>query len=450
MAGKQGTALRSKVFYRELNTQPPRIVRGSGIYLEDDQGHRLLDGNASAGVVGIGHGRGEIWQALTKAGDSVPFVHNGTFTHPWQEDLAEALVSVAPTNIAAVYFSSGGSEANETALKLARQYHVERGNAQKYKAIARWQSYHGVTLATLALSGRTSWRSLYAPYLPAVTHIAPPYPYRCALCRSEGACTLACADELERAILLEGPETVAVFFAEPVGGTTATGLTPNPGYYARIREICDAYDVLFVADEVLCGYGRSGRPFAIQHWGVEPDVITLGKGIGSGYAPLAATLVSEKVLEPLARGSGRFVHGLTYSGTPVACFVGLCVFQIMQNEGLFTRAEETGDHLLARLDRLAEKHEVVGEVRGKGLLAGVEFVEDRRSRRPFPKERDFAKHVVKEMRRLGVSIAAGVPLSNFGRDGDHVQISPPLVITTAEVDILVDVLDTALERVARR
>ena len=205
-----------------------------------------------------------------------------------------------------------------------------------------------------------------------------------------------------------------------------------------------------MADEVLCGYGRTGEPFAIQHWGVEPDIITMGKGIGSGYAPLAATLVSEKVLKPLARGSGRFVHGLTYSGTPVACFVGLHVFQIMRNEGLFTRAEDTGDQLFAKLDRLAERHEVIGEVRGKGLLAGVEFVADRRSRQPFPKESNFAKRVVTEMCNLGVSIAAGVPNSNFGKDGDHIQISPPLVINAEEIAIIVDALDTALERVLRR
>jgi len=352
--------------------------------------------------------------------------------------------------MAAVYFVSGGSEANETALKLARQYFVERGLAQKYKAIARWQSYHGVTLATLSLSGRTSWRSLYAPYLMPVTHILPPYRYRCPLCASAGGCTLACADELERAILLEGPETVAVFFAEPVGGTTATGLVPHPDYYARVREVCDKYDVLFIADEVLCGYGRCGRPFAIQHWNIAPDIVTLGKGIGGGYAPLGAMVVSDRILEPLRRGSGRFVHGFTYSGMPTSCFIGLKVFELMQRDSLFTRSAALGAYLLENLKTLADRQPAIGEVRGKGLLVGVEFVADRETRRPFPKEIGFAASITAAMRQRGVLIGAGIPLANFGRDGDHIQISPPLIITESEIDKIVGALDEALSEVTAK
>lgn len=423
------------------------IVRGSGVYLEDDQGCRYLDGNASAGVVGVGHGRTEIARALAEAGDSVTFVYSGTFTHPWQEDLAKAILSISPDNMAAVYFVSGGSEANESAMKLARQHFVERGLPQKYKAIARWQSYHGVTMATLSLSGRTTWRSLYSPYLMPVTHIMPPYEYRCPLCAGQSGCSLACADDLERAILLEGPETVAMFFAEPVGGTTATGLVPHPDYYARVRQICDKYDVLFVADEVLCGYGRTGRPFAVQHWNVAPDIMTLGKAIGSGYAPLGAMVVSEKVMAPLRKGSGRFVHGFTYSGTPSSCFVGLKVFEIMQREGLFTRPEKAGATLFRKLETLAGRHEVIGEVRGKGLLIGIEFVADRETRQPFPKETEFAARVVAAMRRRGVIVAAGVPLANFGKDGDHIQISPPFIINDEEIEAIVEALDEALTEV---
>ena len=438
---------RSGVFYRNMAAKPTRIVRGSGVYLEDDQGRRYLDGNASAGVVGIGHGRTEIARALAEAGDSVTFVHNGTFTHPWQEDLATAILSVTPEGMAAVYFVSGGSEANETALKLARQHFVERGLPQKYKAIARWQSYHGVTLATLSLSGRTTWRSLYSPYLMPVTHIAPPYEYRCPLCAGRSGCSLACADDLERAILLEGPETVAMFFAEPVGGTTATGLVPHPDYYAQVREICDRYDVLFVADEVLSGYGRTGRPFAIQHWDVEPDIMTLGKAIGSGYAPLGAMVASGKVVAPFREGSGRFVHGFTYSGTPASCFTGLKVFEIMQREDLFARPEKAGAALFQKLEALAGRHQVIGEIRGKGLLIGVEFVADRGTRKPFPKEIAFAAQVAAAMRQRGVIAAPGVPLANFGRDGDHIQISPPFVISDDEIDTIAEALDGALTEV---
>jgi adenosylmethionine-8-amino-7-oxononanoate aminotransferase len=438
---------RSAVFYRDLNNVPPTIVRGDGCHIEDSAGRRYLDASANAGVVAIGHGRTEIAQALAEAGDHVTFVYNATFTHPWQEELARAILSIAPPQMAGVYFVSGGSEANESAWKLARQYHVERGRTSKYKAIARWQSYHGVTLAALSLSGRPSWRHLYSPLLLPVTHIAPPYEYRCAYCRSHGGCTMQCADDLERAILQEGPETVAAFFAEPVVGTSATGLVPHADYYRRVREICDRYDVLFVADEVLCGYGRTGTPFAISAWNVEPDIITLGKALASGYAPLAAMVVSEKVREVFAEGTGRFVHGLTYSGTPSACFTGLKVFEIMQRENLFTRPAEIGAALMGRLRQLADKHEVIGDVRGRGLLVGIEFVADRRTREPFPERVGFTGRIVKAMRDRGVLVAAGVAQSNLGGHGDHIQISPPFIISNAEIGALIAALDASLSEV---
>jgi adenosylmethionine-8-amino-7-oxononanoate aminotransferase len=434
----------SPVFYRDLNANPPLIVGGEGVYLEDDTGRRYLDGSASAGVVGIGHGRSEIWDALARQGNRVTFVYNAGFTHPWQEQLAARVLAMAPPGMAGVYFVSGGSEANESAWKLARQYHVERGRPQKYKALSRWQSYHGVTLATLSLSGRTSWRQIYAPLLLPVTHIAPPYEYRCPLCADRGGCSLACADDLERAILLEGPDTVAAFFAEPIVGTTATGLVPPPDYYRRIRDICDRYDVLFVADEVLCGYGRTGSAFAISAWDVSPDILTLGKAIGSGYTPLGAMLVGDKVREAFAEGTGRFVHGLTYSGTPSACFIGLEVHDIMTREGLFDRGATLGPLIEQRLGALQARHEAIGEVRGRGFLWGVEFVADRASRKPFPPERQFSQRLVRRMRDAGVLVAAGIAGANFGRDGDHIQISPPFTISEAEVDILIGALDEAL------
>ena len=440
---------RSAVFYRDFGEPPPLIVRGQGVYLEDSEGRRHLDGSASASVVGIGHGRREIWEALAAEGDRVTFVYNGSFTHPWQEELARRILDIAPANMARVYFVSGGSEANESAWKLARQYFVEQGKHQKYKAIARWQSYHGVTLATLSLSGRTSWRQIYSPLLLHVPHVSPPYAYRCAFCRGAGDCTSECAEDLERTILLEGPETVAAFFAEPVVGTTAVGLVPPRDYYRRIREICDRYDVLFVADEVLCGYGRTGTPFAISQWDVEPDIITLGKGIGSGYAPLAAMLVSGKIGAVLGRGSGRFVHGLTYSGTPSATFVGLKVHEIMEREGLFTRAQSLGPILREKLEALAERHEIIGDVRGRGLLQGIELVADQKSRRPYSRDAGVTEKVVRHMRSNGVIIAAGVPLANFGRDGDHLQISPPLIVSEDEINIIIDALDAALGDVSK-
>lgn len=436
----------SAVLYRNLKVTPPMIVRGDGVYLFDAQGRRYLDGSASASVVGIGHGRSEIWQALVEMGEEVTFVYGSTFTHPWQEKLATAIVELSPPGMSAVYFTSGGSEANESAWKLARQYFVETGKPQKYKAIARWGGYHGVTLAALSLSGRTDWRRLYSPLLLPVTHIAPPYAYRCAYCAGAAQCSIACADELEGAILNEGPETVALFIAEPVIGTSAPAVTPSRAYYARIREICDMYDVLFVADEVLCGYGRCGRPFAISEWEVVPDIITLGKAIASGYAPLAAMVVTEKIRQALTDGTGRFVHGLTYSGTPSACFIGLQVHEIMQREGLFTRATSIGGHLEEELERLAKRHEIIGEVRGRGLLFGIELVADRSSRAPFERSLDVARRVVDGMRARNIIVAAGI--NNGGLGGDQIQISPPFIITETEIDELVGGLDETLAEVA--
>lgn len=441
---------RSAVFYRDLNVVPPTIVRGEGVYLEDSSGRRYLDANGSAGVVGIGHGRTEIARALAEAGDRLTFVYNATFTHPWQEELARAILGIAPANMAAVYFVSGGSEANESAWKLARQYFVERGQPQKYKAIARQHSYHGVTLATLSLSGRPSWKQIYSPMLLPVAHMAPPYEYRCDFCRDRSGCSLQCADDLERVIRREGPDTVAAFFAEPIVGTTATALTPHKDYYRRIREICDRYDVLFVADEVLCGYGRTGRPFAISGWDVEPDLLTMGKAIASGYAPLGAMLVSEKVRCVFADGTGRFVHGLTFSGTPSSCATGLKVFEIMQREKLFERPAVIGAILRAKLEGLAERHEAIGEIRGQGLLLGVEFVADRKTRRPFAGELGFTTRLVRALRERNMLVGAGVPGINAGEDGDHIQISPPYIISEEEVSRLVTTLDDALSAVVSR
>lgn len=437
------------VFRRDYAAELPLVERAEGVWVETSDGQRYLDGMGSAGVIGIGHGRREIYEALARDAGQVNYVYTASFTHPWQESLSQSILSVAPSGMGSVYFVSGGSEANETALKLARQYHVERGEPTRHKMIARWQSYHGVTVATLSLSGRTSWRKPYDPYLLPVVHISPPYEYRCAYCRDRNGCSNACADELEKAILMEGPETVSCFFAETIVGTTASGLTPSPDYYRRVREICDRYGILFIADEVLMGYGRTGRAFAIEDWGVLPDMITCGKAIGSGYAPLGAVVVSEKVTDFFREGRRRFVHGFTYSGHAMSCFVGQQVFDIMAREDLFSRASRIGPYLHGRLGDLQQRHATIGEVRGRGLYAGVEFVADRSTRAPFPAEANLTAGLVNAMRKNGVIVGGGVPGANFGKGGDHIQISPPFIITESEIDILIDALDDALVQFER-
>ncbi|MDX6750275.1 aspartate aminotransferase family protein [Geminicoccaceae bacterium 1502E] len=434
----------SAVFYRNLANRPPTILRGEGVWLHDSDGRRYLDAVGGAAVVAIGHGVAEITEDLARQAAEIPYVYGASFTHRWQEELASRLIGKAPPNMRAAYIVSGGSEANETAIKMARQYFLHEGQPQRHKILSRRQGYHGITIATLSISGRTSWRQPFDPYLIHSRHVAPPYCYRCPFGKEPAGCGMACADDLETAILLEGPETVAAFFMEPVSGTSLAANVPPEGYLERVREICDRYGVLLVADEVLCGYGRTGAPFAIMHSGVEADLLTCGKAVGSGYTPLAAVLASDRVVDAFRRGGGEFTHGFTYSGHPLSCHVGVKVFDYMERHDLWERAAATGDLLHARLADLAGRHACIGEVRGRGMLAGIEFVADRASKRPFPTSVRFAERVVAAARRRGVLLLAGTPGVNHGRDGDQIQISPPYVMSEAELDLLVETLDAAI------
>jgi len=439
----------SAVFYRNLKNPLETIVRGEGVYLYDAKGRRYLDAVGGTSVVSIGHGVKEIYEAVGREAANITYAFSGHFTTPWQEELARAILSVAPPDMAKVYFMCSGSEANETAVKMARQYHLHRGKPSKHKIIARWQSYHGITLGMLALSGRPSWRAPFDPYLIAVPHISPPYCYRCPYGKTYPDCAVACADELERCILQEGPDSVAAFIAEPVIGTSVTGVVPVPEYYRRVREICDRHDVLFIADEVLCGYGRTGHAFAIQAWGVSADIVTMGKAITSGYAPLSATVASDRVVDAFLRNpSGEFTHGSTHSGNAMSCFIGLQVHDYMRAHNLFQRPGQIGGYLHERLAGLADKHAIVGDTRGRGLLAGVEFVADRKSRRPFAAEAKVTERIVAGARRRGVMLIPGIKDANYGKGGDHIQITPPYVISESEVDEIVDALDAAIGEVA--
>ncbi len=440
----------SSVFYRDLNRDYKSFAGGEGCYLIDSEGHRYLDACGGVAVNVIGHGVERIAEALRKGIGAASYVYGAAFTSTYQEELARKLVDASPLEGAKVFFCSGGSEANEGAIKMARQYHLERGESARWKVISRWLGYHGNTMATLSVSGRPSWRTPYDPYLMTSPKIDPPYCLRCPLGMEYPQCGLACADELERTILMEGPETVSAFIAEPVLGTSVSAVKPVAGYYERIREICDRYGVLFIADEVLCGYGRTGKVFAIEHWDAKPDIMTIGKGLGSGYAPLAATMASRKVVDAFESGSGRFVHGFTFSGMPSSCLVGNEVYDIITEQGLFERVEPLGERLATALTQMAQGHEIVGDVRGIGLLAGVEFVADRLTLEPFPEEIGLTEQVVRVAEEKGLLLRQGTAGSNFNRGGDHVQISPPYVITEAEIDEIVDVLDATLTDVEKK
>jgi adenosylmethionine-8-amino-7-oxononanoate aminotransferase len=442
--------MESAVFFRNFKANLPEVSHGEGVYLFDKSGKRYLDAVGGAAVVAIGHGVKEITDAVAQHGSEIPYAYATTFTHPWQEELARSLVSIAPKNMSAVYFVSGGSEANETAMKMARQYFLQRGITSKYKILSRQQSFHGVTIGTLSVSGRASWRAPFAPYLLSSPTVVPPYCYRCPFGLTYPGCKVACADDLERAILQEGPENVAAFLAEPISGTSMTGVTPVAEYYTRVREICDRYDVLFIADEVLTGFARTGAPFAIQHWNVEPDLITCGKALGSGYAPLAAVIAGQKVVDAYRSGTGEFTHGFTYNGHPLSCFIGLQVFRYMTEHGLFQRTAQIGTYLHEQLEELASRHPIIGNVRGRGLLAGIEFVADRDSRTPLPASAEVTHHVVRGAFNRGVILIPGTPGVNYGRGGDHIQITPPYVITAEQIDEIIDVLDETIGEIEQR
>jgi adenosylmethionine-8-amino-7-oxononanoate aminotransferase len=434
--------------HRDFKKTYPVIVRGQGVYLYDRDGREYLDAVGGIAVVTIGHAVPEIIAAMAEQARKVAFVHGGAFANEAAIALSEELAAWAPPGLGHVMLLAGGSEATETAMKLARQYHLERGKAGKYRVVSRWTSYHGNTIGALSMSGRTAWRWEFAPYLQNFPKIHPPYCYRCPYGKSYPSCNVACADDLERVITLEGPESIAAFIAEPVIGTSAAGVTPPPEYYPRIREICDKYDVLFIADEVINGAGRTGRNFGIEHWGVTPDMITVGKALSSGYAPLAAVLVHDRVYDAMARGSGRTTQGFTYSGHPLSAAVGLAVLQYARAHDLVANAARIGKLLLERLTGL-KRHPIVGDARGTGLILGVEFVADQASKRPFPVKTEVTRRIVEAALAEGVVVVPGMGGMIDGVAGDHIQISPPFVFTEAHVNQLVTALDKAIQKVMR-
>jgi len=375
-------------------------------------------------------------------------VHSSQFVTSVAETLAEKLLALAPPNFrhgGRVYFTSGGSEATETALKLCRQYFLERGAPQRSRVVSRKQSYHGSTLGAISVSGNVRRRAPYAPMLQEWGHISPCYCYRCPLGLNYPACRVACADELEA--MLHGPagETVAGFICEPVVGATLGAVAPPDGYLQRITEICRRHGILFIADEVMSGMGRTGKVFACEHWGVEPDIILVGKGVASGYAPLGAVLVTRQVAETIAKGSGVFLHGFTYNAHPVSTAAGLAVLEIIERDKLFERVVPAGRALLAALESL-KRFSIVGDVRGMGLLIGIELVRDRVTREPFPRAANIAGRVAQAAFEAGVVTYPGQGCVD-GELGDHILIAPPFIIGEKEIRLLVSALERAIQRV---
>ncbi len=437
----------SHVFPRHSKQNAPVAVAGHGCYLVDSTGKQYLDGSGGAAVSCLGHGDKVVTEAIKVQLDQLAFAHTGFFTSEPAEALADLLIEHAPAGLDRVYLVSGGSEATEAAIKLARQYHVERGEPQRGRLIARKQSYHGNTIGALSAGGNAWRRAQFAPLLLDVSHIDPAYEYRL---RHEGESLEAygqrAAQALEDEILRVGPETVMAFMAEPVVGATAGALTAPPGYFRRIREICDQYGVLLILDEVMCGMGRTGTLFACEQERISPDIACIAKGLGAGYQPIGAMLCTAQIYDTIANGTGFFQHGHTYLGHPAAAAGGLAVVTALIDRGLVPRVAAQGDVLRDRLVARFGQHAHVGDIRGRGLFRGIELVQSRETKAPFDPAQGIAGKIKKAAFEAGLIC---YPMSGTidGRSGDHILLAPPFIIENSQIDEMVDKLDTAINAV---
>jgi len=442
----------SAVLRRSFHKAFPRAVRGEGVYLWDEAGKRYLDFCSSAVVNFIGHGVGEIADAMATQARQLEFVHSSQFTTPIAEEFALELLAFAGENFSGgcVYFTCGGSEAVETALKLARQYQVEAGHSERYQIISRKQSYHGSTLGALAVSGNQRRRLMYLPMVHEFAHIGMPYCYRCAYECTDGCrnCGQEYAAELDRAFERANCEAAAFIF-EPVSGATLGAVVPPPGYLQKISEICRRHGALLIADEVMTGMGRTGRNFAVDHWSVAPDILVTAKGLSSGYAPSGAVIITKQVADAIAHGSGAFVHGFTYNCHPISLAAGQAVLRFLQKRELVRAADSEREgspaHELGRTLANLRDLPSVGDVRGIGLLWAVEFVADKKTKRPFAPELNFAGRAGQAAMKNGVLV---YPLQGCadGTAGDHVLVAPPAVITNEQIHWAVEQLSQAIQQ----
>jgi adenosylmethionine-8-amino-7-oxononanoate aminotransferase len=435
------------VFQRNPKHKYPVAVGGDGPYVIDRAGKRYLDACCGAAVSCLGHSDREVIDAIKAQLDRLPFAHTSFFTNQPMEELAYELVEHAPAGIEQVYFCSGGSEAVEAALKLARQYCVEIGQPQRARVIARRQSYHGNTLGALAAGGNLWRRKQFEPLLVEVSHVSPCYTYRG---RQEGESDAAYGErlvrELEQEVLRLGPDKVMAFIAETVGGATLGCVTPVPGYYQGVRAACDKYGMLLILDEVMCGMGRCGTLYACERESVVPDLICIGKGLGAGYQPIGAMLASAKIHDAVMNGSGFFQHGHTYSGHASACAGALAVQRAVKDRGLLAQVRERGNGLEARLRARFGQHPHVGEIRGRGLFWALELVEDRASKRPFDAQRRISATLKLQALENGLMC---YPMAGTvdGVSGDHVVLAPPYIITEAQLDEIVDRLARSIDQI---
>ncbi|MEI4261615.1 aminotransferase family protein [Roseovarius sp. D0-M9] len=430
----------SHLFYQ---TKSPRPVldRAEGIYMYDVDGKRYIDGSSGAMVSNIGHSNPAVLDAMRAQMEKSTFGYRLHFQTEASEELAEKIVALTPEGLDKVFFVSGGSEAVESTLKLARQYVLTKGQAQRYKVISRFPSYHGCTLGALAITGMSTMTAPFDPMMGRMPKIPAPRAYLDGLDPEDEATGLHYANMLEQKILDEGPETVMAFIVEPVGGASTGALVPPAGYMQRIREICDTYGVLLIHDEVMTGGGRTGTFFGAEHWGTAPDLICLSKGFGAGYAPLGAMIARGDMVEAVMEAGG-FIHGFTYAGNPLSCAAGSAVLDEIARQDMVGNSARMGDALAARLQGLMQRYPLIGDVRGKGLLTAFELMADRATKEPLPKALNAHSRLVDIAYDNGLIIYSR--RTRGGTSGDHFLVCPPMIVTEAQLDEMTDMLDRSL------
>ncbi|MDF1749804.1 MAG: aspartate aminotransferase family protein [Alphaproteobacteria bacterium] len=439
------TPPKSHLFYQTRRRRPV-LDRARGVYMWDVDGKRYLDGSSGAMVCNIGHSNSRVLEAMRAQMEKSSFGYRLHFETEPAERLAAKTAALAPPGLERVFFVSGGSEAVESATKLARQYTLAIGQAQRYKVISRMPSYHGCTLGALALTGYAPMTAPFDPMMKAMPKIPAPRAYLDGLNADDPATGVYYANMLEAKILEEGPETVLAFIVEPVGGASTGALVPPTGYAKRIREICDKYGVLLIHDEVMTGGGRTGKFFAAEHWDVEPDILVVSKGFAAGYSPLGAMVAHERLVEPVL-DKGGFIHGFTYAGNPLACAAGLAVIEEIESQNLMANATAMGDLLKAGLTKLMDRFPFIGDVRGKGLLLAFELVADRKSMTPLPKQLAAFDRLVEIAYDKGLIIYSR--RTRGGYEGDHFLVCPPMTITEDQVGEILTTLTDALQDFAK-
>lgn len=433
----------SHLFTLDPTRDYPRLVRGEGVHVYDDQGKQYLDAIAGIGVVSIGYGRKRVADVIANQAARLSYAAPNIFRNEPADRLADTIARLLPGDLESIHFTSGGSEAVEAAIKIGRQYFYERGLESKRLVISRWTSYHGATLGALSATGMQGRRKKFTPLLQDWPHIPPAYCYRCPFGKTYPGCKLPCATELDKTINEAGADNVMAFIAEPVVGAAGAALVPPPEYWPIVRDICNRHDILLIADEVITGFGRTGKPFAVNHWDLVPDMISMAKGISGGYAALGAVGVSAKIRGVFEEKGIPFDHIFTFMANPISTAAAYEALQIWEEENLTEQAARTGEYLFEQLASLKRNHPMIGDVRGLGLMAGIEFVADTRTKEPFPVEKSVAKLAGKIALKNGLVTypASGVV---DGARGDTLSLFPPLIFSRQNVDELINKLDKTL------